>query len=267
MANTSTASSKLNLETALSGIPEKFRDRLIQTYLKLKRNVAESRDDEIGSSAGKFCEAGLRTLQDKVFGTSTPFGSRLPNFVAECQKIINTPASSVSESERVIIPRALAFLYTMRNKRGIGHLGGDVDANKIDAAVMSRLADWIICELIRIHHGLSLEEAQGLVDGLAIRELPQVWEVVGKKRVLREGLTAREESLLLLYASKETDVLVEDLIAWVEYSNPAVFKAKVLYPLHRDRMVEWDRESDTITISPKGAKYVEEKLLGEGLKP
>jgi hypothetical protein len=149
----------------------------------------------------------------------------------------------------------------MRNKRGIGHLGGDVDANKIDASVMSRHADWIICELIRIHHGLSLEEAQGLVDGLAIRELPEVWEIAGKKRVLREGLTAREESLLLLYSSMEADVLLEDLIAWVEYSNPAVFKAKVLYPLHRDRMVEWNRESDSITISPKGAKFVEERLL------
>jgi hypothetical protein len=149
----------------------------------------------------------------------------------------------------------------MRNKRGIGHLGGDVDANKIDASVMSRVADWIVCELIRIHHGLSIEEAQALVDGVAIRELPQVWEVAGKKRVLREGLTAREQSLLLLYASKDADVLVEDLIAWVEYSNPGVFKTKVLYPLHRDRMVEWDRDSDTITISPKGAKHVEEKLL------
>src|SRR5258708_3833207 len=99
MASTSTGTPKLDLETALSGIPKKFRERLIQTYLSLKRNVAESRDDAIGSSAGKFCEAVLRTLQDKVLGTSTPFGAKLPNFVAECQKIINARASAGSESE------------------------------------------------------------------------------------------------------------------------------------------------------------------------
>jgi hypothetical protein len=48
----------------------------------------------------------------------------------------------------------------MRNKRGIGHVAGDVDANAIDIATMARTADWIVCELIRINHGLSLEEAQ-----------------------------------------------------------------------------------------------------------
>ena len=153
--------------------------------------------------------------------------------------------------EKIIIPRALAFLYTMRNKRGIGHLGGDVDANRIDTAVMSRVADWIICELIRIHHGLSLEEAQDLIDALAVRHLPQVWEVAGKRRVLQKGLTARDQSLLLLYSSKEASVLIEDLVSWVEYSNPAVFKAKVLRPLHKDRMVEWDSDADAITLSPK----------------
>jgi hypothetical protein len=261
MASTSTGTSKPDLDQALAGIPEKFRDRLIETYLDLKRNFAESRADAAGMSAGKFCEVGLRTLQDRVFGHSTPFGTRLPNFVDECQRIMGAPATSASESERVIIPRALAFLYTMRSKRGIGHLGGDVDANNIDVAAMSRVADWIICELVRVHHGLSLEEAQEVVDALAIRELPQVWEVAGKKRVLREGLTAREQSLLLLYSSKEANVFVEDLIAWVEYSNPAAFKSKVLYSLHKERMVEWDRDSDTIMISPKGAKHVEENLL------
>jgi hypothetical protein len=261
MASTSTGTSKPDLDQALAGIPEKFRARLVKTYLDLKRNFAESRADAAGVSAGKFCEVGLRTLQNRIFGHSTPFGSRLPNFADECQRILGAPASSATESERIIISRALVFLYTMRSKRGIGHLGGDVDANNIDVAVMSRVADWIICELIRVHHGLSLEEAQDVVDAVAIRELPQVWEVAGKKRVLPEGLTAREQSLLLLYSSKEANVLVEDLTDWVEYSNPAVFKSKVLYPLHKERMVEWDRASDTIMISPKGAMYVEENLL------
>jgi hypothetical protein len=261
MVSTNTATSNLDLEQALAGIPKKFRDRLIETYLDLKRNFAESRDDAAGLSAGKFCEVGLRTLQHCVFGTSTPFGTKLPNFAAECQRIIAAPAGSVNELQKLIIPRALAFLYTMRSKRGIGHIGGDVDANRIDTAVMSQIADWIICELIRIHHGFSLEEAQDLVDALAIRQLPQVWEVAGKKRVLQQGLTARDQSLLLLYSSKEANVLIEDLVSWVEYSNPAVFKSKVLHPLHKDRMVEWDSDADTIILSPKGAKYVEDSLL------
>ncbi len=103
---------------------------------------------------------------------------------------------------------------------------------------MSRAADWIVCELLRVHHGLSLEEAQALVDGLSIRELPLVWEVGGGKRVLRGGLSAKEKTLLLLYSSEEFTVMTEDLVAWVEYSNPHVFRSAVLKSLHASQFVE-----------------------------
>lgn len=76
----------------------------------------------------------------------------------------------------------------MRGKRGIGHVGGDVEANEIDATTVVRLCDWIICELIRIYHQMSLEEAQALVYTISERNIPDIWEVAGKKRVLRTGL-------------------------------------------------------------------------------
>jgi hypothetical protein len=155
----------------------------------------------------------------------------------------------------------------MRNTRGIGHIGGDVDPNAIDAALMGRVADWIVCELIRVHHQLSLEEAQDIIDGLAVRQLPDVWEVAGKRRVLRDGLKAREQVLLLLYSTSESTVLTEDLVSWVEYSNPHVFKTAVLAKLHSERLVEWDNDADTVTLSPKGATYVEQSLLAQQIAP
>ena len=39
------------------------------------------------------------------------------------------------------------------------------------------------------------------------------------------------------------------------------FRNKVLAPLHSNRMIEWDRETDAIVISPLGVKRVEEDLL------
>ena len=81
----------------------------------------------------------------------------------------------------------------MRSKRGIGHIGGDVDANGIDIATMARIADWIVCELIRINHGVSLEEAQDIVDGISVRQLPSILDVGGKKRVLKDGLKAKDQ--------------------------------------------------------------------------
>jgi hypothetical protein len=249
------------LDNALAGIPKTFRTRLIKSYLDLKKNALESRHDGAGIAVGKFCETSLRFLQNKILGAYTPFGTPIPNFPDECRKLVTSPITSGTESERIILPRALVFLYTMRNKRDLGHAGGDVDANSIDIAAMTKLADWIICELIRLYHGLSLEEAQDIVDGLAIRQLPTIWEVAGKKRVLKDGLAAKDESLLLLYSCADSSVFIGDLCEWVEYSNPGVFKSKVIGPLHKARLLEFDRETESITLSPKGAAHVEDNLL------
>lgn len=251
-----------SLNGALQGIEQPIRKRIVESYLDLKRNIAESRHDSAGLSAGKLCEAVIRHLQKQAFGSYTPFGTKIANFADECRRIITAPSGApISESEKTIVTRGLVFLYTMRNKRGIGHVGGDVDPNSIDGALIERVADWTICELVRVNHNLSLEEAQDLVDRLAVRRLPDVWEVAGKRRVLKEGLPAREQALLLLYSTHEQAVLTEDLVSWIEYSNPGVFRSRILGQLHKDRFIEWDRSSETITLSPKGAKYVEDRLL------
>ncbi len=166
----------------------------------------------------------------------------------------------------VTIPRALSFLYTLRNKRGIAHVGGDVDANQIDAVACLRIADWCLCELIRIVHALSLEEAQALLDAIAARQLPQIWSVVGKKRVLDNSLDYKSQTLLLLYSEKDSGIPtagtpVEDLFAWTEHSNFAVYRRDILRPLHNQRLIEYDRETEVAIISPLGIKEVEAKLL------
>lgn len=249
------------LDTALASIPSSFRSKLIKTYLDLKRNCVESRYEAAGLVAGKFCEVVLRLLQNTVHGFFLAFGKKIGNFAEECRKLITAPSTSGSESERVVVPRALVYLYTMRNKRGIGHVGGDVDPNAIDIATMVRTADWIVCELIRIHHGLSLEEAQDIVDGLSVRQLPTIWEVGGKKRILKDGLKTKDQVLLLLYSSPASAVLVEDLCDWVEYSNPVVFKSNVIRSPHKERLVEHDKDTDSVVLSPKGADHVEKNLL------
>ena len=248
------------LDSALSSVPKIFRKRLIDSYLSLKKNCLETRYDAAGMAAGKVCEVALRLLQEKILGTYTPFGTKIANYPDECRKLIVGPSARGTESERVIIPRALVFLYTMRNKRGIGHVGGDVDANAIDIATMARAADWIICELIRINHGLSLEEAQDIVDSISVRQLPSVWEVAGKKRVIKDGLKAKDQALLLLYSSVDSSVLIEDLCEWIEYSNPSTFK-RMIVGLHKERYLEFDKEAESITLSPKGTAYVEAKLI------
>lgn len=257
----STRRPKSPLENALAGIPSAFRSKLIKTYIDIRRNYAENRHEAAGLSTGKFCEVSIRLLQHEVTGIYVPFGTKISNFADECRKIMNSTASSVTESLRIVIPRGLVFMYTMRNKRGIGHVGGDIEANQIDSATVVRLADWVICELIRLYHSLPIEEAQDIIDSLADRVLPDVWEVGGKKRVLRKGLTAKQQTLLLLYSSLGSFVLSEDLFDWVEYYSLAHYKRDVLRPLHKERLVEYDSDDETVRLSPLGVKDVEVNLL------
>jgi hypothetical protein len=257
----STAQGKQAIATALSAIPEPFRTRLVKSYTRLKEAFIESSYDTCGIRAGVFAETLLRLLQHQLTANFVPFGQKITNFNNECLALEQTPKTSGSDSLRIVIPRALNVIYTIRNKRGIGHAGGDVDANEIDASAYVRLADWCISELIRIFHSVSLEEAQEIVDAIAVRQLPVVWTVVGKKRVLDPAMDFKSQTLLLLYSERATAVPSEDLYEWTEYSRYSDFKTKVLIPLHQTRYVEYDRGTETVIISLKGASRVEKELL------
>lgn len=269
MASTPTSSNSPVLDAALANVSPKFRVRIILTYLEIKKRYNQAAFDNSfdtsGLSAGKFCEAVLRFLQEELTGSHTPFNKQIQNFADEARKIIQLNATTGPESLRTIVPRALVFLYTLRGKRGIGHIGGDVDANSIDAATIVRVTDWIICELIRVYHKLPIEEAQDIVDTLSSRNIPDIWEIGGKKRILRNDLDFKQKVLLLTYSEIQNGVMVEDLFNWTEYSSLAMFKKSVLLPLHQSRLIEYDRETEFIFLSPLGIQKVEEQILKKSL--
>jgi len=258
----STAKPKSPLGDALANVPIEYRSRITKSYLELKSRHAEGKHDAAGVSAGKLCESVVRLLQHELKKPVTPFGQQLSNVPGECESFAQVPKATGSESLRIVIPRAVSYLYTLRNKRGIGHVGGDVDANAIDGVTIARVADWILCELIRIFHSMSLEDADALISSLSSRDIPDIWQVGGKKRVLRDDLDFKQKTLLLLYSSVDSAVLAEDLFAWSKYSNLPVYKQKVLRQLDTANLVEYDRDSDTVIISPLGVKMVEERIIG-----
>lgn len=260
----STSPSEKVLDAALAGIRSEIRSRLISAYLRVRTAYANGNFDNVGQRAGFFCECVLRALQDQLTGTFTPFGVPLPVFHDECVRLQSSPKSAGPESIRVIVPRAVDFLYTLRNKRGIGHIGGDVDANQIDAATCRRVCDWCVCELLRVYHQLSLEEAQSILDSLAVRELPQIWRVGGKRRLLNHELDYKSHVLVLLHGEVDGTALVEDLFEWVEHPRMSNFTSRILDTLHQKRLIEFDRETGTVVLSPKGAEKVEREILLNG---
>ena len=257
----STKVSNPSLDNALSSLPKTLRKRLLKNYTTLKNQSLESQYDMIGHQAGKLAEVLLRILQDILTGTHIPLTKELNNFKGECEKLEQTAKTAGPDGLRVVMPRALVFLYTLRNKRDFGHVGGEVDANEIDALTATRVADWCVCELIRVRHNIPLEDAQLLCDAIAERRLPIVWNVLGRKRVLDTSLTYRDQTLLLLYSEIEAGILTEDLFAWTEHSHRANYRRDILSKLHKARFLEWDRELEMAIISPLGVDEVEKVIL------
>jgi hypothetical protein len=257
----STSAPKANLEQALSLLPAELRKRVVKSYADLKNQALEGEFDAIGTRAGRFAEVMLRALQHVLTSSYTPLTAQLPNFKAECERLERLPSTSGAEGLRVLMPRALCFLYTLRNKRDFGHAGGEVDANKIDAAAATRIADWCLSELVRVSHKLPIEDAQALCDAIAERQLPKIWNVLGRKRILDTSLSYPEQVLVLLYSELDKGVATEDLLQWTEHPHSSNFRRDVLARLHAARQIEWDRETEMAVISPLGVRIVEATLL------
>jgi hypothetical protein len=249
----------------LAGLPPALRGSLLACYQEIMSNYLERRWEPSELNGGKFCEAVYSIISGAVKGSFPAHASKPSNMLDACRALEKEPANASrvgDRSLRLLISRILPVLYEIRNNRGVGHLGGDIDANHMDAEAVQAMASWVMAELVRIFHGITTAEAQETVDVLVERKSPIIWEIEGRKRVLDPGMSARNQVLVLLHHSSGW-VPVTDLLDWVEYSNASVFRSGVLMPMHKMRMIEFDFGQDRARISPRGVTELEETVLKE----
>ncbi len=250
-----TAPAGLTAEDALSVLPEALRVELVGALGEIARNYAQGRWEPSELNGGKLCEVAYTVLKGHADGRFPARAAKPRNMVDAC-RALEEAGSSFPRSVRIQIPRMLVALYEIRNNRGVGHVGGDVNPNEMDAVAVLYMAKWVVAELVRIFHAVDTEAAAAVVESLVERTVPVVWEVSGRKRVLAKSLTMKEKTLLLLY-SHAGPVSERDLLRWVEHSNATGYRRDVLRPLHRDGLIDYDRETGVVQLSPTGARHVE----------
>jgi len=247
----------------LAGLPSGLREELIACHNTIRRNYVEQRWEPAELNGGKLAEVVYTILSGALSGSFPASASKPPNMLSACRQLEQFPpdASRVGDrSLRILIPRLLPVLYEIRNNRGVGHVGGDVDPNHADAEAVVAMANWVLAELIRVFHEVGLAEAQEAVEVIVSRVHPLVWSVGEAKRVLNPKIAAKYKVLLLLY-SEGSWVEVTLLQSWIEYENSSLFKSRVLRQLHAEKLVEFDSQDNRAVISPKGIYYVEENFL------
>ncbi|UIP07720.1 hypothetical protein LY632_04795 [Erythrobacter sp. SDW2] len=243
----------------LSGIPSAFEQELFRCYKEIERNFRERRWEPAELNGGKLCEASYSILKGHVDNSFPAKPSKPKNMLEACKALESAP-STFGRSIRLQIPRMLVALYEIRNNRNVGHIGGDVDPNHMDAVCVLQMSKWIVGEFIRLFHNVSVEEASNLVEALTERHIDVVWHTGSKKRILKPGLSMIQKALLMLYSEAEP-MSEATLVDYIEHSNPSVFRRDVLRKAHREKLLEYDAVNKTVEISPLGIKLVEEGIL------
>jgi hypothetical protein len=247
----------------LKGLPDGLREPLIKSFQEIAANYIERRWEPAELNGGKFCEVAFTIVDGALSGSFAVVPSKPRNMVAACRALEQVSPNTArvgDQSLRIMIPRTLPVLYEVRNNRGVGHVGGDVDPNFLDVTAVFGMASWVLAELVRIFHDVSTELAQAAVDALIERKHPLIWEVGDMHRVLDPKMEKRDQALLLLH-QRSGWVSDEDLLNWVEYSRIGNFRKAVLRPFHAKRLVEYDEASKRVRISPLGVQVVEREIL------
>jgi hypothetical protein len=247
-----------SLAKVLAALPSGLRDPLVDEYRHIVQSYMERRWSPTELSGGRFCEVVFTILDGHARGSYATTPAKPRDFVSACRALENN--SNVSRSFQILIPRLLPALYEVRNNRGVGHVGGDVDPNNMDATAVLSLASWIMAELIRVYHGIDIDEAQKIVDSIVERRIPLVWSDGDVKRVLDPKLPLKSQILVLLAGSPRATP-VADLLRWCGYEDKGYF-VRLLRRMHKERLIELSGKDTLAQILPPG-NAVAEHLIGK----
>jgi len=249
---------------ALASIPPGLRDPLLEEYRTIVQNFLEQRWLPSELSGGRFSEIVYTILDGHAKKSYAAAPSKPANLPEACKKLESKKLPHIPHSFQILIPRMLPALYDVRNNRNVGHVGGDVNPNHMDAVVVLSMANWVMAELVRVFHSLSIAQAQQLVDALAEVRLPVIWEGEnGIKRVLRPELKLHEQ-ILLLVAACVPDASVDGIIEWVEHDNTK-YVMTTMRKLHAERKIELTERTRRVRILPPGSKAVQDLIRKKNL--
>lgn len=240
---------------AFKSLPTGLRDDLLNAYSEIVRNFAERRWEPAELNGGKLCEAAYTIIRGVADGSFQPRSKKPRNMVDACKDMEKETAQP--RSVKIQIPRMIVALYEIRNNRGVGHAGGDVDPNDMDATAVLYMSKWLVAELVRVLHTLTTTEATELVEVLIERQVALVWSSGDKKRVLKPGLTWKKNTLLLMM-SETGEVAEADLVRWIEHKALPAYRRDVLRPGHKARLWEYDEGARTVRLLTPGIEAAEQ---------
>lgn len=239
-----------------SSLPSPVVKNILDSYFDLKSNFYLNNHRSAQLEGGRFVESVVRALEHLAKGTHTPFSKSLDRF----DKIINEFQSlptTVNDSIRLHIPRALWVIYNFRNKRNVGHITDQIDTNLCDATLVTSICDWVLAELIRLNYNCSPAEAQNIVNDLVKRKVPLIEDFDDFPKILNPKLSVPKKILVILYEKGGGGATKENLNTWIKTSKNNLNVA--LNDLENNRALI-HKDGASYLITKRGIQFVEKEI-------
>jgi hypothetical protein len=243
-----------------NSLPAKLVDELLAAYEEAKQNFYFGGLRLSAVEGGRFCEAAFRLLEYVTTSRSTPLNRPLDTDKL-IQMLSQLPSAAHPDSIRIHIPRSLRVVYDIRNKRDAAHLADGIDPNLQDATLVVSVLDWVTAEFVRLYHGVTADQAQGIIETLVTRQVPAVQDFGGFLKVLSTRLKASEYVLLILYERANAGATYDEIESWVHPS----MRSNLQRTLRRltDDQAHIHSAKGKYLITKKGMAEVERRKLYE----
>jgi len=233
---------------------------LFSEFVDMERNFVLGNWGPTILDGGQFCEVAARIIYHVDSGNLNR-----RKILDSCLKYVeddnNTNAHSFPDKKASRhLCRAIRVIYKFRSQRGAIHIHPDYTANEMDSTLVVGLSRWIISEILRIFWSKDRDEIAKVIHEITCYKVPSVLVMDGRHLVLRTDCTVAEEMLLLLHNTGEAGMTRQVIGKSVPKAPAAVSKAIKNLGVARKILC---KSNDHYVLTPKGVKFVREKLSGK----
>jgi hypothetical protein len=204
-----------------------------------------------------MAEHALRAAQHLASQCMVGLTTEIRQMDDQCRALERLPRGSAPDAIRIVIPRMIQTLYTLRNKRSGGHTAAEVSPSAMDAAATEHLADWLMAELLRLGHKMPPDMAASMIGSLMERRIPAVYREGNFRRVLATGLPTHAPILMLLYA-EPTGATIPELQAWSRLARSTLSGQLAALENANRLRVDKSQRPHRVTLLPPGEREVEQ---------
>jgi len=139
-----------------SNLPKTYITLIEQEYNELKNSYYSEEKTKVGIHSGRFCELISSLLCLKELNQNDDLNKI--NFDQNIKNFKNSKKNSAKEEiSRLMIPRVLRSIYTIRSKKKIAHIK-TFDPMKVDLKFINIAVDWVISQLLIIYCNVNSDE-------------------------------------------------------------------------------------------------------------